>query len=638
MAKAHVIASLRALPARTAAVLCLGFAGFAASPAGAAEVPSLSDLSDLSLEQLADIQVSSVSKRDESLSRAPAAVFVITRDDIRRSGATSLPEALRLAPNLDVVRMNTAAYSVTARGFNSPESANKLLVLIDGRSVYTPLASTVFWESQDVPLADIERIEVISGAGGTLWGANAVNGVINVITRSAQATQGALAQAGVGSNDGLLVLRYGATLGESTALRLYAHARRSDFGGTGPLVADAAIDSLQGGFRIDGGAGRDSYTLQGDIYRNEVDLLDTSLTGGNLLGRWRHELSDRSAVQTQIYYDEAKRDYLVASDALKTLDAQLQQNLLIGQRHNVVWGVNYRTWKSEFNSLVAFGFARPSKTLDLASVFAQDDTELSPELTLTLGMKLEHNSYSGTDYLPTARLAWQANDQALLWSSVSRAVRTPSRIDRELEAAGFARPSPDFASETLTAFEVGYRGQPTANLSLSISVYYNVYDNLRTANLTNGGLPIFLANDLGGNTHGVEVWGAYALTPWWRMNFGLSTLKKNLKLDPGRIDLTRLQAAGQDPSYHALLRSQMNLGDRMELDFGLRAVGRVRPSNVPAYVEADARIGYRISNSLDLSLAGFNLLHDSHLESIDPSTAPVTAIPRTVFLTLRWQD
>ncbi|MDB5423092.1 MAG: TonB-dependent receptor [Phenylobacterium sp.] len=628
---------MRTLIIQTSAALSIGAACLAALPAHADDMSMSSDLSNLSIEDLGNIQISSVSKRAEPLSRAPAAVFVITHDDIQRSGATSLPEVLRLAPNLDVARLNTGAYTVTARGFNSPESANKLLVLVDGRSVYTPLASTVFWESQEILLADIERIEVISGPGGTLWGANAVNGVINVITRGAEATQGLLAQAGGGNHDGLLALRYGGRLGENAAFRVYGQARRSDFGGTGPLVADAPVNGLQGGFRIDGGAGPDSYTVQGDAYHNEVDLLATRLTGGNLLGRWRHQLSDDSAVQLQAYYDQAKRRYLVASDALNTFDLQLQHNLAIGERQQVVWGANYRVWKSQFNSLVLFGFAKPSKTLDLSSAFAQDDIKLTSDVTLTLGLKLENSSYSGLDYLPTARLAWQPNERTLIWSSASRAVRTPSRIDRELQGGGFAAPSPDFAAETLTAFELGYRGQPSANLSVSIAAFYNRYDDLRTASLTKGGLPIFLANQLGGTTRGVEVWGAYTVTPWWRLNFGVSTLKKNLKLDPGAIDLTHLQSAGQDPRYHALLRSQMNLGDRAALDVGLRRVGRVSPSNVPAYFEADARIGYRLTDTLEVSLAGANLLHANHLESIDPSTAPVTRIPRTVFLTLRWE-
>jgi len=625
---------MRTLILRTCTALCIGAAALEAAPAAASEVR---DLSSLSLEELGDINVTSVSKRDEPLSRAPAAVFVITREDIRRSGAINLPEALRLAPNLDVARMNTAAYTVTARGFNSPESANKLLVLIDGRSVYTPLASTVFWESQGVVLADIERIEVISGAGGTLWGANAVNGVINVITRRADTAQGPLVVAAAGSHDDSLAMRFGARLGENAAFRVYGQARRGDFGGAGPLAADAPFNSAQGGFRIDGDAGADSFTLQGDLYRNKADLLDTRLKGENLLGRWRRALGGDSAVQLQAYYDKATRDYLVASDGLETFDVQLQHNLSLGPRHQVVWGANYRTWKSEFNSLVAFGFAQPTKTLDLASLFVQDNIDLTRGLTLTLGLKLEDNSYSGLDSLPTARLAWQPNERTLFWSSASRAVRTPSRIDRELEARPIFTPSPDFASEKLTAFELGYRGQPTPRLSLSVAAFYNLYGDLRTASLTNGRLPLFLANDLGGNTHGLEAWGTYTVTPWWRLNFGASALKKDLKLDAGRTDLTRKQAAGQDPAYRAQLRSQMNLGDRVELDVALRTVGRVSPSNVPAYTEADVRIGYRLTDTLEVSLAGANLLHDDHLEVIDPSTAPVTAIPRTVLLTLRWE-
>jgi iron complex outermembrane receptor protein len=630
------LAALRALAA-------LGLAGtsLAALPAranNAATALSTGDLSGLSLEELGTIQISSVSKRAEPLGGAPAAVFVITREDIVRSGAITLPEALRLAPNLDVVRLNTGAYTVTARGFNSPESANKLLVLIDGRSVYTPLASTVFWESQGILLSDIERIEVISGAGGTLWGANAVNGVINVITRDAGATQGLQLQAGGGDHDGLVTARYGGKLGDKAAFRVYAQGRRADFGGVGPLTADAPADGVQAGFRIDGAAAGGVFTFQGDAYRNKVDLLDTKLTGENLLGRWRRDLGNGSAVQLQAYVDQARRDYLVASDSLTTFDVQLQHNLAIGSRNQLVWGANYRVWQSEFNSLVGLGFVKPAKTLNLASLFAQDDLELTPRLKLTLGLKLENNSYSGLDYLPTARLAWQPAERSLVWTSVSQAVRTPSRIDRELQGGGgiFA-PAPDFAAEKLTALELGYRGQPTERLSVSVTAFYNHYDDLRTATLTRGGVPVHLANDLGGDTSGVEAWGAFAAAPWWRLSFGASTLAKDLRLDPGTADITRLQSAGQDPRYHALLRSQMNLGEHALLDIGLRNVGRVSPSNVPAYTEADVRVAWRLTDALEVSLAGANLLHDRHLEAIDPSTAPVTYIPRTVFLSLRWE-
>jgi iron complex outermembrane receptor protein len=616
-------------------VLALGVAGALAAPAWADEGPSVSDLGQLSLEELGEIQVSSVSKHDESLAEAPAAVYVITAEDIRRSGATSLPEALRLAPNLDVARLNTSAYTITARGFNSPESANKLLVLIDGRSVYTPLASTVFWESVGVLLSDIDRIEVVSGPGGTLWGANAVNGVINIITRKANETQGFHAEGGVGDTDRLAAVRYGGQVG-GVFLRVYGQVRRSDFGGQGFGSGEAPYTALQGGFRMDRAAGADGYTLQGDVYRNTTELIDQRFSGGDLLGRWRRDL-DNGSFELQAYYDGFRRDYLVGSEALDTFDVQGQHDFQLGERHRIVWGGEYRIWRSRFDSFVALGFADPTATLNLGNLFAQDEIALRPDLKLTLGMKLEDNSYSGLDWLPTARLAWRPDERVLLWSSVSRAVRTPSRIDRELSGGGFLGASPDFKSEVVTAYEAGFRGQPLPGLSLSVSGFYNVYDDLRTTELINNvAFPAFLGNDLGGHTYGMEAWAKYAVAPWWRLSAGLATLHKDLAVKPGVIDFSNMQEAGQDPHYHASLRSEMNLSDRLELDAQLRSVGHVEPSNVPAYVEADVRIGWRLNDEMRISLSGFNLLHSSHLEVIDPATSPVTRIPRSVFLSLTW--
>lgn len=611
-------------------------AGLGAEPAVAAG--SVQDLNQLSLEELANVEVTSVSRTPERLSEAPAAIFVIGREDIRRSGATSLPEVLRLAPNLEVARLNATAYAITARGSNSPQSANKLQVLIDGRSVYTPVASTVFWETLGVDLSAIERIEVISGPAGALWGSNAVNGVINVITRTAADTPGVFAEIGGGTNDRTATVRYGGKLGSTANFRVYAVAfgRESQPNRKPDDITSDTAEGVRGGFRVDGTAGRGDFTVQGDLYHNTIDLLDYRLTGGDILGRWSHPLGDSSSLTVQGYYDRADRRYLVANDLLQSFDLQAQVNTQFRDNHRVVAGAELRVWRSEFDSLVVFGFTDPKRTLTLGSVFAQDEITLSPKVALTLGLKLEDNSYSGVDYLPNVRLAWRPNDRTLLWSAISRAVRTPSRIDRELQGAGILAASPDFDSEVMTAYEVGSRVQPTPATTFSVSGFYNVYDNLRTTETRNGRLPVMLRNGLRARTYGVEAWGAYQVSGRWRMSAGLSTLDKELRLKPGRVDLARMQAAGEDPSYQAFLRSQMNLGSGIELDLGYRRVGRVHPSNVPAYSEADARIGWRIRDGLELSLSGQNLLHASHLEVINPDTAPVTRIPRSVYLGLRW--
>ncbi|WP_158284636.1 TonB-dependent receptor [Azospirillum sp. TSO35-2] len=603
---------------------------------GAAQ--TVEDLSTLSIEELGSVKVTSISKRPEPLSDAAAAVYVITAEDIRRSGATSLPEALRLAPNLEVARLNSAGYSVSARGFNSPEAANKLLVLVDGRSVYSPVASTVFWEAVNVPLADVERIEVVSGPGGTLWGANAVNGVVNVITRPAGATQGGLVELGYGTRERTGTLRYGTRVGD-TALRGYITG--FDRGSSHALAPDDRttddFGGSQAGFRFDGAGngGADRYTLQGDLYRNHTDWLDTTLRGGNLLGRWTRTLDAGSSLQVQAYYDRQDRDYLVATDDLQTFDLQAQHNLTVGDRHQVVWGAQYRLWRSAFRSLVNFRFPDEQATISLGSLFAQDEIALSPGLKLTLGMKAEYNSYSGLDLLPNLRLAWRVADGHLLWTAVSRSVRTPSRVDRELSAPGLLDPAPEFRSERLTAYELGYRGQPSANSSLSLSGFYNVYDDLRTVNLTNGGLPLMLRNDMEGTTYGVEAWARYSLTNWWTLHAGGNWLHKNLRLKPGASDLSNFQAAGQDPAYQLQLRSQMTLTPEVEFDATLRRVGRVAASNVPAYTEADLHVGWHVTPSVELALFGRNLLHARHLEGYDPSNNPPRGIGRTIYTRLR---
>ncbi len=613
-------------------------AGLGATMAIGARAQTVEDLSGLSIEELGTIKVTSISKRPESLSEAAAAVYVITAEDIRRSGATSLPEALRQAPNLEVAQLNSLNYTVTARGSNSPETANKLLVLVDGRSVYSPVASTVYWESVNVVLADVERIEVVSGPGGTLWGANAVNGVINIVTRSAQDTQGGLVEMGVGTRERGGTLRYGTKVGDM-ALRAYA----TGFGRTNSFVrlpTDFSTDAFNGsqsGFRLDGAAneGDDTYTLQGDIYRNHTELLDMTLHGGNLLGRWTRRIDARSSVQIQAYYDWQNRDYLTATDALRTFDLQAQHNLKLGESHQIVWGGQYRLWQSAFRSLTFFQLVEPEARISLGSLFAQDEITLRPDLKLTVGVKAENSSYSGLDFLPNVRLAWQAANNHLLWSAISRSVRTPSRVDRELTGPGLLAPAPNFRSEELTAYEIGYRGQPTPRSSLSLSAFYNVYDHLRTSSLTNGRLPLMLHNDLEGTTYGVEGWASYGVTNWWKLHAGANWLHKRVHLKPGTVDLTNFQATGQDPAYQFQIRSEMSLTPEVEFDVMLRRVGAIAVSGVPAYTEADVHLGWHVTPSVELALFGRNLLHPRHLEANDPLATPPRSIGRTVYARLR---
>lgn len=606
-------------------------------PGGSAQAQTVEDLSHLSLEELANITVTSISRRPEALSQAPASVYVITAEDIRRSGAVNVPEALRLAPNLEVAQLNAYNYAVAARGFNSPESSNKLLVLVDGRSVYSPFAATVFWESVDVPLADIDRIEVVSGPGGTLWGANAVNGVVNIITRHTRDTRGMLVDAGVGNRDRQAFVRTGGAIGENAFARVYASG--FDRSNTRPALpndpTEDAFAGVQAGFRADVARGDDAYTLQGDLYRNRTAFLAQSLYGGNLLGRWTRQLDTGSSLEVQAYYDLKVRDYAVATDRLHSLDVQAQHTLTLGERHRFVWGGEYRLWHSSFRTFGPFHFAEPTANLSVGGVFAQDEFALRPDLKLTVGVKVEGNSYTGLDVLPNARLAWQVADRHMLWAAASRAVRTPSRIDRELEATGILAPAGDFRNETVTAFELGYRGQPTARTSLSLSAFYNIYDDLRTTGTTAGGLPLTIDNGLKGETYGMEGWGSWQVTDRWRLAAGASWLEEEFRLKPGATDLSGFQAAGQDPVYQGQIRSELTLSDGVELDVAVRRVGRVFPSQVPAYTALDAHVGWRVAPSLHVSLHGLNLLDSRHLEVNDPGTSPPRTIGRSVYARFR---
>jgi iron complex outermembrane receptor protein len=599
-----------------------------AAAGGAAHAQSVEELRALSIDELANLEITSVSKRPERLSQAPAAVYVITNDDIRRSGAISLPEALRLAPNLQVARLNAQTYAISARGFNSVEASIRLLVLIDGRSIYTPLHAGVFWDQQQVMLEDIERIEVISGPGGTLWGANAVNGVINVITKHSKDTQGGLASVRGGNVDQTGDVRYGGKIGDNATYRTYGLG--TAFGESATVNDTGAQDhwsNRQGGSRTDWSAGRDGFTVQGDLYDNRVE--GGSNSGGNVLGRWTHQLSPDSALEVQAYYDQVERLVTGFTDRLDTFDLQAQHSLAAGDRHRIVWGGGYRVHRDEFvNTLNAFVLDPDSATFQLANVFAQDSISVLDDVTFTVGTKFEHSSLSGLEYLPSARLAWHISENAMIWSAVSRAVRTPSRFDRSLTAAGIVARAADFESEKLIAYEVGIRGRPSPQTSLSVSAFYNDYDDLRVLTVTPAGLPAF-GNRMEGNTYGVESWGDYRVLNWWRLSAGLTILRKDLHLEPGALRIALDQHQGNDPDYQFQLRSSMDLSDSVEWDVGLRKVDSLPSPAVPSYLSLDTRIGWQVTDSLELSLAGFNLLDDRHPETGFPATRG--EVRRTVY-------
>ena len=535
---------MRFRPSVRLGVAGLLLAGAAALPAAAqdtldapvqtyAALDESMHLSDLSIEDLANVQITSVSKQPEPLSAAPSSVYVITNDDIRRSGAQSLAEALRLAPNLHVARIDALDYAISARGLNSFESANKLLVLIDGRSVYSSLFSGVDWDQQHVMLEDVERIEVISGPGGTLWGANAVNGVINVITRDARETDGLLVSVSGGTLDSVANVRYGGAFnGGGWRAYVSGYQRGSMETATGLDVNDG-WDGVQAGFRTDMALGPNGLTLQGDIHDNEIDQsigLPGYVRGGNLLARWERRFEDASTLEVQAYYDRIRRKARGIYDALDAVDLQAQHAFRWRGRHQIVWGGGYRVHEDDFaNFLNAFVINPLSKRTTLAHLFVQDRIALTPNLDLTLGVKYEDSSYTGADWLPNARLSWRVAERAMLWAAVSRVVRTPSRLERDLVFPGIVV-NGTFGTEKLVAWEAGYRGRPLADLSLSVSVFYNQYEDLRSNNFSPGGvLPVFVGNSVEGETWGVEAWGDWAVTPKWRLGAGFTALEKDFR-------------------------------------------------------------------------------------------------------------
>jgi iron complex outermembrane receptor protein len=622
------------------AVACAWFGAGAATAAEDRGPLSTTDLSGMSLEDLANVEISSVSKRPERLTTAAAAVYVISREDIRRSGYTSIPEILRLAPNLNVARQDASQYAITARGFNST-TANKLLVLIDGRSSYTPLFSGVFWDVQDTFIEDIERIEVISGPGGTLWGANAVNGVINVITRNARDTTGALVSVAAGSQERNAGARWGGKLGENADYRVYAKGFERD--NTERASGTSARDDFrnrQVGFRIDGGRVGNAFTFQGDSYDGSIDQAvgaRKQVAGTNLLARWNKALDDGSAMQVQAYFDHSRRDYPgTFAESLDTYDIEAQHNFTWRGTHQILWGGGYRSSRDSVDNGPLLAFLPAKTRLSLANVFAQDTIALSERLRLTLGIKFERNNYTGLEIQPNARLAWQLADNALLWTGLSRAVRTPSRLDRELFAPGnppftVLAGGPDFQSEKLTALEVGYRAQPSPRVSYSVVMYRHKYDDLRSLE---GSSPLVIANMMEGHTRGVELWGTWQAAEWWRLSAGLNALHQSLGFKPGSTD-TRLQGAGNDPDHQITLRSSMNLGPRSEVDVNLRSVAALPNPQVPSYVALDIRWAWEISKDAEISLTGFNLLDRGHPEFGTPAAR--SEIARSFLVKLLWK-
>jgi iron complex outermembrane receptor protein len=659
-------------------------AGAAAADKVAAPNPAMSDktgpdkagsdksILDLDIDQLGKVQakvptafdteVTTVTANKSSVGKSAAAVFVVTSEMIRRSGATCIPECLRMVPGLQVAKVGSSQWAISSRGFNSGFST-ELLVLIDGRTVYNPLFGGVFWDTEDVLLQDIERIEVIRGPGATIWGANAVNGVINVITKTAADTQGLQVIAGGGNQDKTISsIRYGGKIGENTDYRLYVK-EIDQAAGFNPQQGGAndAWNQVRGGFRIDSQtpSKTDAFTLQGDIYtgafgqQTPTPLLTPPFVavpsdtfhdgGGDVLGRWTHVVDENNTYFVQTYYDQMQRTSPFLDIRIDTWDIEFQQNLKHAGNRTFTWGAGYRLISDDYPSVDHFGSLNPQAlTYDQANVFLQEETPLfRDDLKFTVGSKFMYYFFTGFEYQPSARLLWEIDDKQVLWGAVSRAVRTPVRIEEDANITLVATQNPTvftllegagraLNSEELTAFELGYRRQVNERLSFEVATFYNIYDNLITAPeiaFIPGVPPVVVAqnqNAQSAQTTGVELNGQWKIDEKWRLQGWYSFLYMQVH-GPGGA-----QVQGNSPTNQAYLMSSWDLPCKFEVDLMPRYVQNLPTLNVPSYATMDARLGWRPNDSWEFSITGQNLLQSHHLEFVGQTTM-LSEVNRGVF-------
>ncbi|SKB03118.1 iron complex outermembrane recepter protein [Prosthecobacter debontii] len=606
-------------------------------------------LKRLPLEQLVDIEITSVSRHPESLQAAASAIDVITADDIRRYGAVNLPDALRLATGLHVAQYDGHSWAISSRGFNTTTS-NKMQVLMDGRSLYTPLYAGVFWDVQHTFMPDIEQIEVIRGPGATLWGANAVTGVINIRTKDAEDTQGWLTQLGGGEDRGFAGLRYGGKIGDDTYYRIYATTLNRD-SLTQELRGLDARDEYgmtQGGFKLDSHLNaEDTLTIQGDVYTGrfgQVNGDDVEARGGNALLRWSREISSDESFQLQFYYDRTQRLLPdVLEERRNTYDLEFQHAFELSKRQNIIWGLNARASSDEISNLGgALAFLPEKETLYLVSGFIQDEISVLPELlTVTLGSKFEYNSFSGFEYQPSGRFALTPTKNHTFWGAVSRAVRTPSRIDQDIFV-----PNPEFGpstlvgnrrfeSEVLIAYELGYRARLRPNLTTDLALFYHDYSDLRSQERIGAtATPTEFGNGFAGETYGAELDIQWQPSRWWQIGAGYTWMQKFLRPEAGSSDRTGATIEGNDPDHILVLRSSFDLPWDLELDATFRYVDQLPQPATPAYTTLDLRLAWLPREDLEIAIVGRDLLDEAHPEYRGRTVS--REIGRSVYLMVTW--
>jgi iron complex outermembrane receptor protein len=640
------------------------------------------DLSKLSVEDLMNVEVTSVSKKEQKVSQTAAAIFVITQEDIHRSGANNIPDLLRMVPGVNVAQINANIWAISVRGFDG-EFSNKLLVMLDGRIVYLPTFSGVFWDVLDVPLEDIERIEVIRGPGGATWGANAVDGVINIITSKASESRGGMVVAGAGNLDqGFGTLQYGGTFGKSTDYRVFAKYFNQDHlpGLAGPNGGDG-WHVLRGGFRVDSKlSAKDDLAVTGDIYSSrtgdiggtvnsiaspvvQAEFSESNTTGGYVQADWIHRQSERSDTSLQVSFDRYRRND-VLRETRNTLDLDFAHHFRWGSRQDVVWGVGYRYSSSTTDGNLLFSLNPPDLNTQLFSAFLQDEVALIPQrLSFIAGAKIEHNYYTGFGVMPTLRATWALQERQMVWAAISRALRTPSEIDTasQLTVGGFVPPggppvlirivgNPAFQDEREINYEVGYRIQSQDRLSVNLTAYYNSYSQLQTSEPEPSFpetapppphiiMPLNYENLMRGETHGIEAFATWKVTSRWTLTPAYAFEGIHLHLDPSSQDTTSVAAGeGSSPRQWARLGSHVALGHNFAWDASANFVGRLASPAVASYTRIDSQISWHLREHLSASLVGQNLAQDHHIEFLNTGgTGFSNYMKRSGYVKLTWR-